>query len=69
MAKFVIGDRVVSKDSDNKVRFGEVSSGFFYRDLDGNPPHRNQVPVQWDDGTATYIYSDVLDYDYSVQAT
>lgn len=60
MAKFTIGDRVVSTASGNK---GEVSDGFFYKDPEGNPPRHDQVPVQWDDGTASYIHPSVLDYE------
>lgn len=60
MARFVCGDRVISKDSGNK---GEVSEGFFYTDSNGKPPRHDQIPVQWDNGTGTYINHDLLDYE------
>lgn len=60
MSKFVVGDRVVSKDSGNK---GEVTSGFFYRDVNGDPPRHSQVPVDWDNGKSTYIESSLLYYE------
>lgn len=60
MSRFVTGDRVVSKDSGNK---GEVTNGFFYRDSAGDPPRHGQVPVQWDNGTNTYIEPSILYYE------
>jgi len=61
MNKFVVGDRVISKDSGNK---GEVTNGFYYRDpATGLPPHREMIPIQWDNGTESYIHPDVLSYE------
>lgn len=60
MSTFTIGDRVRSMDSDNA---GEVTSGFFYRDVSGTPPRHGQVPVDWDNGTRSYIEPSVLSYE------
>lgn len=54
------GDRVRSKDSGNA---GEVTSGFRFRDESGNPPRFGQVPVDWDNGSRSYIEPSVLSFE------
>jgi hypothetical protein len=60
MAKFVVGDRVIRMLSGDK---GEVATGFRCLDSNGKPPRHDEVPVHWDNGTATYIYPNLLDYE------
>ena len=60
MFKFVVGDRVF----DNQTQLtGEVTNGFYWRDSSGNPPRADQIPVQWDDGTESYINPGFLQYE------
>lgn len=60
MNNFMPGDRVRSKDSGSA---GEVCGGFRFRDVNGNPPRYGQVPVNWDNGSQTYIEPGVLSYE------
>jgi len=60
MNNFVVGDEVVVIATGAT---GVVTSGFFWRDANGKPPTRDQVPIDFDDGSRDYVSPYALDYE------
>ena len=56
--KFVVGDRVVGLFGHGNA--GEVTTGFYQA---GTKPKHGDVPVQWDDGSRSYVDPSTLAYE------
>lgn len=64
MNNFVVGDRVVLvKSIGADLIRGEVTNGFHWRDVNGRPPSHGAVPVNFDDGTSSYVAIAALTYE------
>lgn len=64
MNNFQIGDRVVLVASlGSELQGGEITSSFRWRDEQGRPPSHGQVPVDFDNGTSSYVAIAALTYE------